>query len=170
MPVNLELKIKLNSIRGIKSLLKKNNIELKEILNQKDIYYKIKAGSLLKLRIENGRMSLIKYNREEKKKNRWSDFYVITIKGRATEKVFEEIFRVDAIVEKKRELYLFLDTRIHIDAVKNLGFFLELETLVFDNDKKDAKKRFDEVVNTLQLDVKSQIRKSYRDLIIQNKK
>lgn len=169
MPTNLELKIKLNSFNEVKKQIKKNEIEFKEILNQKDIYYKIKSGSHLKLRIENGQKSLIKYNREEKKKNRWSDFYVIGIEGKDAEKVFEELFGIETIVEKRRELYYFMDTRIHLDKVKNLGHFLELETLVF-NDKKDAKKRFDTVVKILKLDVKNQIRNSYRDLIKQNKK
>ena len=65
-------------------------------------------------------------------------------------------------------LFLFNNTRIHLDNVKGLGKFLELETLVV-NGKPDAEKRFKEIVYFLKLDQSKQIRKSYRDLIIEKK-
>lgn len=170
MPVNLELKIKLSSFDEVKNILNKNQIEFIGTLNQKDIYYKkVNSGSLLKLRIENGKKSLIYYSRDEKKQNRWSDYYVTAIDGKDAEKVFEVIFGVKTVVEKQRSLYYFMDTRIHLDEVKNLGFFLELETLII-KDKKDAKLRFEKVIDTLNLDTGKQIRKSYSDLIKQNSK
>ncbi len=76
-------------------------------------------------------------------------------------------WKIEAIVEKKRILYMYKNTRIHLDEVKNLGFFLELETVVKGISKSEAIKEFEEVVNFLELDVKKQIKKSYRDLLIE---
>ncbi len=168
MPVNLELKVKINSFNKIKALLENNKAEFKGILKQKDIYYKISSG-LLKLRIENGNQSIIKYLRDENSKNRFSDYAFINLNNYDGEKFFSGILNVEAVVEKKRLLYLYDNTRIHLDNVKNLGYFLELETLVLFG-KPDARKRFDIIKKLLKLDEYEQIKKSYRDLIINSVK
>ena len=53
--------------------------------------------------------------------------------------------KVEAVVEKKRLLYMYDNTRIHLDEVKGLGKFLELETLVLSG-LKDAKNRFNKII------------------------
>jgi|GEM_PF-300352 predicted adenylyl cyclase CyaB len=171
MPTNLELKVKLKSFDEVKKILNNINAEFIHILIQKDVYYKIPDG-LLKLRIENSdssllpeRQSLIKYNRDEKGADRFSDYEVLNFSSGKTEKFFNSIFKIEAVVQKKRQLYLFENTRVHLDEVKGLGKFLELETLVIKG-KTDAKKRFDFIKKTLMLDDLDEIKKSYRDLII----
>ena len=163
MPVNLELKIKIDSFDTLIEKLKSINAKQDSILLQKDIYYKIPAG-LLKLRIENGTKTLIFYNRDETSENRWSDFNLLKIEDDNAEEFLSKLFVVEQVVEKKRELFWFNNTRIHLDEVKELGYFLELETIVLDG-KEDAEKRFDEIVALLNLDVSKQIKKSYKNLI-----
>jgi adenylate cyclase, class 2 len=163
MARNLELKIKLNSHAKVLGLLKKINAEDAGILKQKDTYYKIKNG-LLKLRCVNGKFVLIKYLRDEKGKKRWSDYELLSLEGKNPEKYLAELFQIDLVVEKKRALYLYEGTRIHLDKVKNLGTFLELETVV-DKGLKDAERRFNNTVNLLQLDLNKQIKKSYKNLL-----
>jgi predicted adenylyl cyclase CyaB len=167
MSTNLEIKLKLNSFQEKLRLLKKLGAKQIQILNQKDIYYAVPKG-LLKLRTENKKNTLIFYSREEKRKSRWSEFYLLEINDINPPSFFKKIFKVEAVVQKKRKLYLFNNTRIHLDYVKSLGKFLELETLVV-NDKPDAEKRFKEIIYFLKLDQSKQIRKSYRDLIIEKK-
>ena len=168
MPLNLELKVKLDSHKEVKKLLKKIGADFVKTLNQKDIYYKINNG-LLKLRIENGEQSIIKYLRNEKGKDRFSDYEVLHFSTGDTEKFFKELFKIETAVEKKRKLYMYDNTRIHLDKVKELGIFLELETLVI-NGKTDAKNRFKKIVGLLELNKYGEIRKSYRDLMLGNKK
>ena len=166
MPTNLELKIKATSHESLKKILKQIGAENKGMLNQKDVYYSVPNG-LLKLRIENGNESLIVYNRNENDKSRWSDFEVLKFINGKGEKFFSKLFDVEIIVKKERELFYYDDTRIHLDTVNNLGKFLELETLVI-NGKADAKKRFAKIIRLLKLDESKQIRKSYRDLLMDN--
>jgi adenylate cyclase, class 2 len=168
MPVNLELKIELKNHKDVETILKKLKAEKVNEFNQKDIYYKCKSG-LLKLRIEEKGESLIKYLRDEKGKNRWSEFEVIHFSENNSEKFFKGILNTEAIVSKKRVLYMYDNTRIHLDKVKGLGYFLELETLML-KDKDDAKKRFDFIARELKLDMKKQIKKSYRDLMLKKAK
>lgn len=162
MPTNLEVKIKLDTKNKIEKLCGDMNAEFRHLIKQKDVYYKYKNG-LLKLRIENGTYSIIKYLRDEKGK-RWSDYEILKIEGKNVEKYLSEVLTVEAVVEKARKLFMYKDTRIHLDTVKNLGKFLELETVVTKN-KKHAEKEFAEVVNLLKLDMTKQIKSSYRNLI-----
>ena len=164
MPSNLEIKVPLKNFDEVLKRIKENNCEFKGELNQKDVYYKVK-DKLLKLRIENGNCSLIKYLRDEKAKDRFSNYEVLNISNPNAEDFFNDIFESYAVVEKKRLLYMHDNTRIHLDEVKNLGKFLELETLVL-NGEEDAIKRFNNVVSFLDLDVNSQIKGSYKDLIL----
>ena len=168
MPTNLELKIRVISHQALKKILEQIGAQNKGILNQKDVYYSVPNG-LLKLRIENLNESLIFYNRNENDKNRWSDFEVLKFTHGKGEKFFSNLFDVEVIVKKKRELFYYDDTRIHLDTVKFLGKFLELETLVI-NGKVDAKNRFSKIISLLKLDESKQIRKSYRDLLIDSTK
>jgi adenylate cyclase class 2 len=162
MPVNLELKIRVTSHTKLKILLSKIKAERKGILNQEDIYYRVKDG-LLKLRTENGNETLIYYRREEKKSNRWSDYYLLKLKNGEGKRLFNRIFESEVIVKKKRELFYYDNTRIHLDTVKYLGKFLELETLVI-NGKANAKKRFTKIINLLELDNSKEIRRSFNKI------
>jgi len=148
MAVNLELKLKLNSFHEIHKNINLYEITHSKTLIQKDKYYKIPAG-LLKLRQQNDSFELIKYNRNEIEGERWSNYFVLKISGENAENYFDDLFEIEAIVEKVRNLYIYKNTRIHLDEVKNLGEFLELET----------------VVNN----ISKQIKKSYRDLILEGK-
>lgn len=158
MPQNLEVKIPFNSFGEVTKILKRINAEFKGILVQRDVYFKSR-NSLLKLRIENGKESLIRYCRNEKSKDRFSDYEVIHFSSAGTEKILNKIFVTEIIVEKKRQLYLFNNTRIHLDKIKRLGNFLELETLVLEG-KPDARKRFNRIVKLLKLDLNQQVKKS----------
>ena len=164
MPSNIELKVKIPSFRKYEKVLKTLELKPKEVLNQKDVYYEIKKG-LLKLRIENGKNSIIEYSRNETSKNRVSNYNVLSLNDDTAEKFLGRVFNKKAVVEKKRILYLYKNTRIHLDKVKKLGNFIELESVVV-RDNKSAVKEFNEVIDLLNLDTEKQIRKSYKDLII----
>lgn len=165
MARNLEIKVKLDSHRVIKNILAKNKIKLSEVLHQKDIYYNVHSG-LLKLRIENGKQTLIFYERNEKSKKRWSDYFLLDINSNDADKFFDKFLERVIEVKKVRELYLFNNTRIHLDKVDKLGYFLELETRVV-NGLRDAEKRFNYLVNLLDLKKYPEIRNTYRNLLLE---
>lgn len=163
MPVNLEIKLPIKSVKIIEKNLNSLGAVRKDILTQKDYYFKISKG-LLKLRKSNDIYELIKYNRDEKG-TRWSNYEILNITGSAPEKYFKSFLNYEILVEKKRILYIYKSTRIHLDIVKKLGTFLELETVVTKN-KLNAINEFNHVIKTLKLDANMQIRASYRDLLL----
>ncbi|HMN49221.1 MAG TPA: class IV adenylate cyclase [Ignavibacteriaceae bacterium] len=168
MAKNLEIKVQLKSHKDVKEILNKNKIHFKELLNQKDIYYKVNRG-ILKLRIENDTQTLIFYDRNEKSKKRWSDYYLLDLSSTDANKYLKRFLDVMVIVKKRRELYLYKNTRIHLDYVQGLGYFLELETRVI-NGLNDAEKRFNYLLDLLELRSKKEIRASYKDLLLAKKK
>ena len=168
MPKNLEIKVKLSSHKEIKAILKNFKIPLEELLIQKDIYYKVDRG-ILKLRIENEKHTLIFYDRNEKSKKRWSDYHLLDINDIDGNKYLTRFLDVVTVVDKKRELFLYKNTRIHLDFIKGLGHFLELETRVI-NGLKDAEKRFNYLLELLSLNDKKEIRTSYKDLLLEKQK
>ena len=167
MPVNLELKIKLKDPDRVIEKLKSIRADYKGELNQTDIYYRIN-NYRLKLRLENGTQTLIKYLRNEGTGKRWSEFQLLSLGNNEARSYLKDILDEEVVVEKVRCLYVFDNTRIHIDNVKELGTFLELETGVISN-KQDAAKKFDEIKNLLSLDDTTEIRKSYGDLLMEKK-
>ncbi len=167
MPQNLEIKVKLTSFNKVKAVLKKIGARKTATLKQKDIYYKNKTG-LLKLRIENGKSSIIKYARTEKSSDRFSNYSVLHFEEDAV-KFFDGILTVETVVDKTRELYMYKNTRIHLDKIKGLGNFLELETLVLYG-KADARKKFSELLQLLEIETSQELRCSNRDLMLKKKK
>lgn len=165
MPRNLEFKIKLSNHKKVLEEINKLKAVFVDTINQKDIYYR-HPDCLLKLRIEGERQTLIYYHRNEMSNKRWSDYKIIHLTNANAEKYFAGIFKTEAIVQKKRDLYLYDNTRIHLDKVKGLGYFLELETLVLSGNN-DAVRRFNFILNELKLDTKKELRTSYRNLIMQ---
>jgi len=165
MPINLELKVRLRNPDEVLNKIKDINAEFKGELNQTDVYYK-KQNGILKLRLENGTQTLIKYVRNEKSGDRWSDYNLISLEKNDAREYLKDILEEEIVVEKQRLLYLYDNIRIHLDTVNRLGSFLELETLVI-NGKDDAGRRFENVVELLSLDKENELRKSYRDLMME---
>jgi adenylate cyclase, class 2 len=168
MPKNLEIKVKLKSHKEVEEILKKKKIQIKEVIVQKDIYYNVNNG-ILKLRIENDTKTLIFYDRNEKSAKRWSDFYLLDLSTANANIYLKRFLDVMVVVKKKRKLFIYKNTRIHLDHVQGLGYFLELETRVTKG-LKDAEKRFNHLLDLLSLQSKKEIRASYKDLLIAKKK
>jgi predicted adenylyl cyclase CyaB len=168
MPVNLEIKVKVKNFDSLISSLKKLKAKKIGILHQKDVYFS-NAKGLLKLRKEGKKQQLIRYQRNENGKNRWSNFEILELHQAHAESFLRNLLSCDVVVEKERILYLYDETRIHLDKVKKLGSFIELETKVVTT-KKDAQQRFSFLLNALKLDPKEQLRLSYHDLLLQTGK
>lgn len=165
MKKNLEIKYKpgnLIEISYITGLLKNYSHTTEK---QTDIYYKT-VRDRLKLRIINETEgSLILYNRAEKKNKRISKYTISKTKDfRELDFILRKQFRVLVTVIKKREIYIRKNIRVHIDTVKGLGKFIEIE-IIYDDISK-AKDIMNNLVTELNLDENKFIKVSYSDLLI----
>jgi predicted adenylyl cyclase CyaB len=166
---NIELKIQVDDFKDVLAKLKKNRAAEKGVLKQIDIYYNCE-GKRLKLREENGKLfQLVLYIRPDKKEAKVSDFDTIDFgkqQAQALKAVLKKAYGEKVVVKKERKLWMYKNTRIHLDKVEKLGTFLELETFVKKN-LAPARKEYDEVVKLLDLDRYEKLKKSYSDMLIE---
>lgn len=99
-----------------------------EILIQRDVFFHSTTGRL-KLRYEEGRPArLIQYSRPDSAVAKLSEFKLMTLpEPQLLESMLRDSIGIKGTVEKTRHLFMVGQTRLHLDKVKNLGHFFELE-------------------------------------------
>lgn len=169
MTKNLEIKVELRDLSEISHNIKSMGLRESANLYQIDKYYLV-GKKRLKLRSVNNELQLIYYTRSDVEGSRMSHYCIFRFKVQSQkliEKTLSLFFTVKTVIIKKRILYLYRNTRIHLDEVENLGRFLELET-VFDKNlpQNNFYKEHGAVINALGLSKYKKIGLSYSDLIL----
>jgi adenylate cyclase, class 2 len=165
---NIELKIKVKDFKKIEKSLRLEGAEYYGILDQKDTYFNCTKGRLKLREINNKNFELIFYVRPDQAINKLSDYLVMSVaKARLKEtKDFLTLsMGVKVVVSKHRKLWRIKNTRIHLDKVKGLGNFLELETVLTDISKKEGLKEYRKIYEILDLKGYKKINNSYSDLL-----
>jgi predicted adenylyl cyclase CyaB len=95
---------------------------------QEDVFYAVSRGHL-KLRVApDGHADLIAYERENLPGPKPSQCTVFrTTDSRGLKAVLDTALGVAGVVRKTRELFVLGQTRVHLDNVEGLGWFVELE-------------------------------------------
>jgi predicted adenylyl cyclase CyaB len=165
MRTNLELKAACPSLCAAGKIARKIGAKRIEVLRQVDTYYRVKSGRF-KLREINGLQSeLIYYERSNRKGSRYSKYVVVPLSSTdSVKRLFEMIFDEVAVVKKIRTLYLYRNTRIHLDRVKGLGSFIEFEVLM-KRGKRQAQAMMLFLRREFGIERDSIVAGSYRDLI-----
>jgi len=169
---NIELKVKIDNFRMMKSLLKK--IKAKHIgeMYQRDTYFNCKNGRLKIRNIDHKKFELISYNRPNKINEKISTYEIFSINPEEINSVQSSMnrkFGERVIVEKRRDLWIYKNTRVHLDKVIKLGKFLELETAIGKN-LKSAKAEFKKLFDLLNLKKYKKQEYSYSDLLLEKSK
>jgi predicted adenylyl cyclase CyaB len=166
MPTNLEIKARIQSVQYAINIAETLPANFVNELNQTDTYFIAPKGRL-KLREINGACyELIYYNRTETSNERLSDFEISTVADPINLKsILKMAYGISAVVQKKRLLYLYGTTRIHIDYIDNLGAFIEFEVPVgTDHQKTHNIMQF--LISKFQIQDNSFIKESYMDLLL----
>ncbi len=169
---NIELKILLKKFNPLNSILKKMGVKLKNHMYQVDTYYNYKRGKIKIREINNKNFELIFYQRPDKYGSKISNYKIYKINKNQLKHIknqLKSLLGEKNIVTKKRDLYLYKNTRIHLDKVKNLGNFLELETIVKNSSLRQAKKEHNLIKKLLGLNNYKNINKSYCDILLSKK-
>jgi adenylate cyclase class IV len=162
--VNLELKVRLEDPKAAETALAALGARFAGVLHQRDTYRRVTSGRT-KLRELDDRAELIEYERSEDGGERWSHYTItpgaepVTLVAR-----WQAEGVVRGVVDKQRRLWLYQNARIHIDAVRGLGDFLEIE-VVDPPSPADGRRVLDELVAALRLDTAKSIAGSYIDLL-----
>lgn len=127
--LNVEVKAHCNDLDQVRDILKSRQARFRGLDRQMDTYFKARRGKL-KLRegkIENYLISYIRGTQSSPKTSR-----VILYKnhpGSSLKQTLASALNKVMVVEKKREIYFIGNVKFHLDSVKGLGKFVEIEAI-----------------------------------------
>ena len=111
---------------------------------------------------------LIYYERPNHSESRYSQYQLSKVSDPSTLKALLTVaLGVETTVQKQRDVWMFKNTRIHLDTVTDLGQFIELETVLQGQTEAEAVDEHQHVKNTLHLGAADPVAVSYSDLVMQ---
>ncbi len=127
--VNIEIKAKCSNHDRIRSVLKSKNADFRGLDHQVDTYFKVSKGRL-KLREGTIENHLIFYERKNQEGPKQSDVILFdTEPGSEIKSILAKALGVFFVVDKSREIYFIENVKFHLDVVKELGTFMEIEAI-----------------------------------------
>jgi adenylate cyclase class IV len=151
MAQNIEIKARATNVASQLKLAEQISDKALEILVQRDTFFKVADGRL-KLRefhddsrdtvsdtVSDTRAAraaqLIFYRRIDTSGPKLSEYYITeTDDAMGLKSVLQKAYGIRQVVNKVRSLYMVGRTRLHFDAVENLGDFIELEVVLGEHD------------------------------------
>lgn len=127
--LNVELKARCSNPDRVRKLLKEREANFVGTDHQVDTYFSVPAGRL-KLREGTIENNLIFYNRENSATAKRSDIELVPFEETGDIKsLLTAALPVHIVVDKQREIYFIDNVKFHIDEVKQLGSFVEIEAI-----------------------------------------
>ena len=127
--LNIEIKARYDDPDHIRKILKDQGADYKGKDHQIDTYFNIPDGRL-KLRQGTIEQNLIFYRRSDSKEPKTSDINLVPVDDpEALHELLNNAFGTKVVVDKQREIYFIDNVKFHIDDVKQLGHFVEIEAI-----------------------------------------
>ncbi len=166
--LNIEIKAKCKSHKHVRNILKTGNAKYIGTDHQVDSYFNVNNGRL-KLREGNIENNLIHYNREDKEGPKQSDYSLYkTTPNSLLKPLMTKALGLNTVVDKKREIYMIDNVKFHLDNVKNLGKFIEIEVNGTDkSNKQNLMEQCKFYLNLFNINNNDLIPVSYSDMLIQ---
>lgn len=169
---NIEIKARVADAGATRALAQSVATEQCGVIRQIDTYFHAPQGRL-KLREaftdegEPREAQLVSYGRADARAARTSEYHLIEVAAPAELKAaLAAALGVKTVVRKRREVLLFHNVRIHLDAVEGLGTFLELEAVVGpDADEPTSRQRLDFLQTALHIRGDDLLPGSYSDML-----
>lgn len=163
---NLEFKANCDSLDVFRQYLVNLQAEHRRTMKQLDTYFNVPQGRLKLREIDTHDAELIYYERSDLAESRYSNYQICDIpEPMAFKQIATIALGVKGVVEKRRELWIFGNTRIHLDEVKDLGQFVELETVIRNQTEAEAQAEHQFVKDALGIKEADLVSVSYSDLV-----
>ena len=168
--VNIEFKARMGDEKRVRAALKGLRPRVAGRDHQIDTYFQIPSGRL-KLRQGNIENALIFYQRQNMAQVRPSRVLLCEFSDpsqtRMLKKVLASALGIAAVVDKVREIYYVGNIKIHLDRVRGLGKFLEVEAFVGKGSLRRGRKQADEIKELFGVLPEDILAHSYSDLILE---
>ncbi len=165
--ISIEIKAKSKDQNRIRDILNSKNAYFMGIDRQKDTYFKVNFGRL-KLREGNIENKLIFYNRQDVAGPKQSDTILFEYDQKSSLKdILLKSLGKFVVVEKIREIFFIENVKFHLDNVRYLGTFVEIEAI--DKDGSIGREKLLEQCNyymkIFEIEEEDLLTNSYSDIV-----
>lgn len=163
---NYEFKARLKDERRVRAALKRLRARHVGTDHQVDTYFRVPRG---RLKVREGRIenALIFYERADRPRARRARIEMMLLSRRNSLRgILRRVLPVLGVVDKRREIYFVGNVKIHLDQVRGLGRFVEVEALSRSGKMHKAREqalRFQKLFGIARADI---LAASYSDLIL----
>lgn len=164
--VNYEFKGRLRNEAHVRKVLRKLRARLVGTDHQVDTYLKVSAG---RLKVREGRIenALIFYERANVRRPRAARIAMMPLAKRsAMRAILARALGVRAVVRKQREIYFVGKVKVHVDRVRGLGKFVEVEAISRGSDLRRIRRQAQEFQKLFEIRASDLVPQSYSDLIL----
>ena len=163
---NIEIKAKIRDYEKVQKLVEELCSDPVHTEQQEDTFF-ITTKGRLKLRESDDKSALIYYDRKDSLEPSQSDIAIsFTENPDILKSVLAKSNGIRGIVKKIRTLYKYGQTRIHLDEVRRLGKFIELEVVLrSDQTSKDGESIANKLMDKFNIHKNDLIDVAYIDLI-----
>jgi predicted adenylyl cyclase CyaB len=164
--LNFEFKARLNNEPRVRAALKRLNARFIGTDHQTDTYFRVPSG---RLKVREGRLenALIFYRRSNVRRARQAAVEMMLLPRRnSLRAILARSLGTLAVVDKRREIYFVKNVKIHLDRVRRLGKFLEVEAISRAGDVKKIRSQARQFQKLFGITAKDIVAESYSDLIL----
>jgi len=166
--LNIEIKARCDDPDRIRRILVEQHADFRGTDHQIDTYFHCRRGRL-KLREGNIEHHLIHYDREDKSGPKKS---LVTLyrpqPGSNLKQILSQALGVLIVVDKQREIFFIDNIKFHLDAVKKLGSFVEIEAIdtTGDRGEEQLREQCEKYIQLFQISPDDLIDGSYSDMLL----
>jgi len=167
VPTNIEIKASCANRETILGILEKKKADFKGIDHQIDTYFIVSKGRL-KLREGNIENHLIHYHRANQKGPKQSIVTLFkTEPDSSLKQILSEALGIKTVVDKQRAIYFIDNVKFHLDEVKGLGQFVEIEAIDTDGSisVSQLQEQCEYYIQLFDIQPKDLLTKSYSDMM-----
>ena len=167
MASNIEIKAKARNFSQQKDLACKLTDSPEELICQEDTFFKTLKGRLKLRMFSPSQGELIYYERDNISGPKQSNYSISkTYEPIKLKDMLSCALGVQGVVRKKRYVFIVGHTRIHLDDVDGLGYFIELEVVMQPNQTaKECLQTANEIMEKMQIREDDLIDVAYIDLL-----
>ena len=167
-PTNIEIKATCENSYYIEKVLAERQAQFIGVDHQIDTYF-VTPNGRLKLREGNIENNLIFYERSDQVGPKQSDIILYRSEAVPTLKtLLEKSMGIKVVVDKQRKIFFLENVKFHIDEVKGLGHFVEIEAIDEDGsigiEKLEEQCRF--YMELFEISATDLVAVSYSDLML----
>ena len=168
--VNFEFKAPLRNEKHIRAVLKEQRAKFVGTDHQVDTYFCVPHGRL-KVREGDIENALIFYERPNRQGARASQVHMLELPPENPVKsILSAALGVLAVVDKRREIYFVDNVKIHLDRVRTLGAFVEVEAISRRASLDQVRAQAHEFRRLFQIAAEDLLGESYSDLMLAKKR